>query len=171
VRWKSVIEVIGVMSIVASLIFVGLQIRQSTAIAMDAALASDTTIIIATEELVLENPDVWRRGCLGEPLDPTEQLVFTRLYHVNVIGYFLRWLRANSGVGSSDRSLPVDNVAKNIYRYPGFKHEWDTHGESRRSIPDGAPLEIFRRLVDERVAEYPSFEPEPIANVSRCGLN
>jgi hypothetical protein len=61
VRWKSIIEVIGVMSIVASLIFVGLQIRQSTAIAMDAALASDTTIIIATEELVLENPDVWRR--------------------------------------------------------------------------------------------------------------
>ena len=171
VRWQSVVEVIGVISIVASLIFVGLQIRQSTKAAMDAALSSDTSIVMATEALVLDNPDVWRRGCLAEPLDPTEQLVFARIYHAYVFSYFLRWLRANSGIGSSDPSLPIDNVAMNIYRYPGFQREWDVHGESRHQVKDDAPLQVFRRRVDERVAEYPSFEPEPLSNVSRCGLN
>jgi phage terminase large subunit-like protein len=33
------------------------------------------------------------------------------------------------------------------------------------------PFQRWRALVEARVAEYPAFEPEPIENVFRCGLN
>ena len=168
--WKTAAEVTGVFSIVASLIFVGLEIRQSTRAAIDASLSSDTTIIIDTESLVLSHPDVWHRGCLTALTDPTEQLIYSRIHHAYVFNYYLRWLRSTEGIESASSSLAIDNVAMNIYRYPGFRAEWDAHGASRQQIDDQVPLQIFRRLVDERVEEYPTIEPVPLADASRCGL-
>ena len=125
--WKNAIEAIGVLSIVASLIFVGLEVQQSTRAAIDASLSSDTSIIIDTESLVLSHPDVWRRGCLAELSDPTEQLIYSRIHHAYVFNYYLRWLRSTMGMESSSEQLAVDNVAMNIYRYTGFQAEWDAH--------------------------------------------
>lgn len=168
--WKNAIEAVGVISIVASLIFVGLEVRQSTRAALDASLSSDSSIIIDTESLVLSNPDVWHRGCLAELSDPAEQLIYSRIHHAYLFNYYLRWLRSTMGVESSSGPLAVDNVAMNVYRYPGFRAEWEAHGASRLHVDSQVPLQIFRRLVDERVKEYPTFEPVPLTDVSRCGL-
>ena len=168
--WKNAVEFLGVISIVASLIFVGLEIRQSTKAAIDASLSSDSSIVIDTESLVLAHPDIWKRGCLSELTDATEQLIFSRIHHAYVFNYYLRWLRSTEGIESASGPLSVDNVAMNVYRYPGFRAEWDAHGVSRQHIHDSVPLQIFRRLVDERVKEYPTFEPAPLTDSSRCGL-
>jgi hypothetical protein len=168
--WKNAIEAIGVLSIVASLVFVGLEVQQSTRAAIDASLSSDTSIIIDTESLVLSHPDVWRRGCLAELSDPTEQLIYSRIHHAYVFNYYLRWLRSTMGMESSSGPLAVDNIAMNIYRYAGFQAEWDAHGLSRQHLDDSVRLQVFRQLVDDRVKEYPSFEPVPLSDTSRCGL-
>jgi hypothetical protein len=83
----------------------------------------------------------------------------------------LRWARDIKGLDVSSSDLSIDNLAMNVYRNPGFAREWNAHGASRHHIPDEADMEVFRRLVDARVAEFPAFEPEPLDFSSRCGLN
>jgi hypothetical protein len=170
-KWKQAMEAVGIASIVASLVFVGLEVQQSGKAANDASLASDAAIVAEVESLVTNYPDIWRRGCLGEDLEPTEALVFAHIHHAYVFQYFLRWLRENKGLDVSSAPLSIDNLAMNIYRNPGFAREWEDHGASRHQVPREVDMEVFRRLVNERVAEYPSFEPTPLAFPSRCGLN
>lgn len=164
-------EAVGLVSIVASLVFVGFEIRQSGRAANDAALASDSAIVAEVESLVLDNPDVWRRGCSGEDLEPTEALIYSHIHHAYVFQYFLRWVRDRKGLDVTSAALSIDNLAMNIYRNPGFAREWNAHGASRRHVSKDVDLEVFRRLVNERVAEFPSFEPKPLNYSSRCGLN
>ena len=157
-RWKGTIEAVGLLSVVASLIFVGLEIRQSGRAANDAAMASDSSIIADIESLVLSHPDVWRRGCEGDELDPTDTLIFSHIHHVYTFQYFLRWGRDIKGLDVSSAELSIDNLAMNVYRNPGFAREWNAHGASRHHVPDEADMEVFRRLVDARVAEFPGFD-------------
>ena len=170
-RWKGTIEAVGLFSVVASLVFVGLEIRQSGKAANDAAMASDASIIAEIESLVLSNPDVWRRGCEGDDLEPTEALIFSHIHHAYTFQYFLRWGRDIKGLDVSSADLSIDNLAMNIYRNPGFAREWKAHGASRQHVSDKADMEVFRQLVDHRVAEFPAFEPAPLDFPSRCGLN
>jgi len=169
--WRLYFEVIGVLSIVASLVFVGLQIRQSARAAFEESSVGDAALIVDVESLVMAHPDAWRRGCVGEALDPDDATLFSHIHHAYVFNYYLRWRRATEGVEASSEWLGIDNVAMNIYRFPGFRAEWDAHGAARRHIDSRFPFQVFRQRVDERVAEYPSFEPVPLMDESRCGLN
>jgi hypothetical protein len=169
--WRLYFEIIGVLSIVASLVFVGLQIRQSARAAFEESTVGDAALIVDVESLVLEHPDAWRRGCMGESLEPAEALVFSHIHHAYTFNYYLRWRRATEGVEASSEWLGIDNIAMNIYRFPGFRAEWDAHGEARRQVDDSFPFQVFRQRVNERVAEYPAFEPLPLTDESRCGLN
>lgn len=168
--WKTLIEGLGIISIVGSLVFVGLEVRQSGRAANDASLSSDNANIIATEELVLTHPDVWYRGCVGDPLEPVEEVIFSHIHHAYVFQYFLRWVKEYKGMEVSSAPLSIDNVAMNIHRYPGFRREWDAHGVARRHVPDEVEYQVFRKLVDQRAAEYEAFEPVPLRDDSRCGL-
>jgi hypothetical protein len=49
--------------------------------------------------------------------------------------------------------------------------DWRLHGEWRPHVANFYPFQRWRKLVEARVAGYPGFEPEPIDNVFRCGLN
>lgn len=164
-------QVIGAIAVVASLIFVGLEIRQSGRAANEEGISNDLATVIAAEELVTANPGIWLRGCQGESLSPEEQMVYTHTYHAYEFLYFLRWLRQQKGVHESTDGLAVDNFAMNLYRYPGIQAEWARHAKTRRQVSDDVALHRWWALVERRVAEYPSFEPDPIADPYRCGLN
>ena len=69
-------QVIGIFALVASLIFVGFQVKQTDDIATDDLF--DSIIVNTTElsSLIAENADVWARGCLGEELSYAERIRF-----------------------------------------------------------------------------------------------
>lgn len=170
-NWKVVVEFVGALSIVASLIFVGLEVRQSGRSALDSALSSDAALIVDTEALVLAHPDVWFRGCAGEPLEGPDAVIYSHIYHAYLFQYFLRWVRNDRGMAAASADMAIDNVAMNIHRYPGFRAEWDRHGGARYHVPEDVSLQAFRRAVEERLAEYERFEPAPLDVAGRCGLN
>ena len=170
-RWKLIAEAFGIISLVASLVFVGLEVRQSSRASLEEAFVSSNAILIDTEALVLDHPDVWLRGCMAESLEPAEKVIYSRIHHAYTFSEFFTWARATRGVSEATARIAIDNIAMNIYRYPGFRAEWEAHGLSRQHVDEEARFQIFRRLVDKRVAEYPSFEPVPLTNFSRCGLN
>ena len=62
-------------------------------------------------------------------------------------------------------------AAATIHRNPGLKRLWDNHGKARYHIPDEIPFQRWRVLVDDRLDEFTIFEPVPLRNFARCGLN
>jgi len=75
-NWKDIVEVVGISAIVASLIFVGLQMKQSQEIALSQAfqLRSDTSIEVLLS--TTDNPAYisgTRKGRAGEPLSEDEK--------------------------------------------------------------------------------------------------
>ncbi len=74
------LQIAGQFAVVGSLLFIGLEVRQSKRIALETSVQRDASLIIEREGLVAANPDVWMRGCLGEDLSATDQVHFTRLY-------------------------------------------------------------------------------------------
>ena len=164
------LEIVGILAVVASLVFVGLEIRQSARAAYDESISSDYDAIVNVETAIADNADVWLRGCRAEELSDVDQMKFTRLYTMYEFMYFMRWMRAIDGVGGSVEELALDNMAWNLYRSEGLMREWRLHGAWRPHVPDTAEFHLWRNLVEARVAEFPSFEPTPIDNVFRCGL-
>ena len=89
-------ELVGGVAVIASLIFVGAQVRQNTMSLKTANAQSlaDTALHFST--LLGSNPQValtFNRGLAGDTLDPGEQAQFTYLYHA--------WAR------SAERRLPL----------------------------------------------------------------
>ena len=85
-EWLPVVEMVGIVAVVASLIFVGMEIKQSREISR-----SDWTGVLSAEQisidsLIMEQSEVWWKGCVGDDLSPTERTIFARqfnaVYHV-----------------------------------------------------------------------------------------
>ena len=74
------LEIVGILAVVASLVFVGLEIRQSGRTAYDESLSSDYASIVSVETAIAENADVWLRGCRAEDLNDVDRVTFTHLY-------------------------------------------------------------------------------------------
>ena len=75
-NWKETAELIGIAAIVASLIFVGLQMRQAAEIARAELVSGNLASEIEASAVYIENADIWRRGNAGEDLDANESVIF-----------------------------------------------------------------------------------------------
>ena len=165
------VQAVGVFAVVASLIFVGIEIRQSSRAAVDASLVGDNDVMVSVQELVATNPDAWYRGCRGDRLQPADEVFFTQTFHAYEFLYYFRWLRVERGVTVASAAISVDNMAATIHRNPGLRRLWDDHGKARYHMPDDIPFQRWRVLVDARLDEFAIFEPVPLRNLARCGLN
>jgi len=118
--WKTVAELVGIAAIVASLIFVGLQLRQDRqfALAEDAANFDDTMIEYAS--VIRENREVWLRGLDGAELSQEDQVVFESVAFAvwqKFSGIYRqsRFLYQTSGI------MAARQLAGELYVYPGLR--------------------------------------------------
>ena len=122
--WKDIVELIGIAAIVASLIFVGLEMRQARDIAMsDGALANAANEIERYISLS-ENSDIWLRGNSDEDLNENEQLIFLNLVETAQATEFMEIARLRR-VGADDiaDTLTADFAAF-LYENPGARRVW-----------------------------------------------
>ena len=75
-KFNEVAELVGMVAIVASLVFVGLELRQSREIARADIEASYASASIEMAGLISENSEVWTKGITGKELDESETEVF-----------------------------------------------------------------------------------------------
>ena len=88
-NWKDFAELIGITAIDASLIFVGLQMRQAEVIARSEMNASVLANRIEMHAAIIEHPDIWERGNKGEELEEGEATIFSRqVLIINEEAYF-----------------------------------------------------------------------------------
>lgn len=77
--WKIFAELMGVIAIVASLIFVGKQMQQTQEIAIVEMNASTFANTIEAGSAIIENVEFWVIGNADDELTPGESVIYMRL--------------------------------------------------------------------------------------------
>ena len=75
-NWREIAELIGIAAIVASLIFVGIQLRQDEQIAQAERLATQQILDLEITRFIDERAEVWRKGLAGEEQSENDQISF-----------------------------------------------------------------------------------------------
>ncbi len=128
INWKTVAEFAGISAIVASLIFVGLQLRQEQAIAIVDTYGSVVESNEAVLSLIGEHPDIWEKGLLGDKLSTSDEIVFSGMvravfsHHAHM---FIRFAR----IGPGDPEGIMKDFAYAIYIFPGLRRQWEADNE------------------------------------------
>ena len=130
-------EIVAVISVIATLAFVGLELRMNRQVATTEfnSSAADTTIEISS--LLASHPSVWRRGCIGEELSEDEELVFGSLVQAVDRHFFYRYRRVRDGITAGNEIAWAYRVAWNRVLWPGFDRKWVELKEAGGGIGGG----------------------------------
>jgi hypothetical protein len=107
-----VAQMVAAVAVVASLIFVGVQLQQTNAIARQAELNAELDQVSTNRQMWIENRDVTSllmRGLAGtEPLDAVDSSRFEFWLEEIAYGSYLTWQRVEQGFFPRDRFLRVN---------------------------------------------------------------
>jgi len=165
------LQVIGIFALVASLIFVGFQMKQTQEIGQGEAAANILDSTNAFRNMIIDNAGVWRSGCMGEELSKSDQTIFANIYSSYIATVYWLWLANDIGVIQFDAGTIESAFAANIHRYPGIarigmsKGRWSAEG----SKIDLIGVERFKAAIQARLAELREIEAEPLSDPDWCG--
>ena len=167
------LQVLGMFGIMASLVFVGLQVKQTDVIASVEEQENAIQRHYDMLSLMTEQAEVWQRGCAGEDLGDVELAQFTKLFAVYTNNSFAGWRRVEVRNYRKGRSgFSVNGYAANLHRYPGMaaafrsSREWDKTGFGNNLE---SSYEKFLSLVSERLKKLEEIEPNPNYGIEWCG--
>lgn len=126
VNWKDAAELVGMAAIVASLIFVGLQMRQTRDIALAESGWNSLLSEVETRRPIYEYPDIWAKGNAGEELNPSEAVIYRALItDLNTLQFFKFF---NATLLNNDYAADVAHwdMAGFLYENPGARREWES---------------------------------------------
>ena len=128
--WKDIIEVIGITAIVASLLFVGLQMQQEQEIAITETRSAVTQTISDLAAIIEAAPGTWKRGLDGAELSEEERITFNAMTEAVESHFFHMFLRFGR-LGVNDPEPIARDYAYALYVYPGLRHAYLEEGEYR----------------------------------------
>jgi hypothetical protein len=155
--WKRTAEFVGIPAVVLSLIFVGLQMRQTNDIAY---MELDTTmvgIMVDTAELVATNSEVWVKGNAGEELNTSESAV----YYEMIAAINTRWVVENMHASQLGRPAIADLIRRDwaafLHQNPGARRVWLSREENlikyrQLLAPDAEEFSFWRDTIQSDLA-------------------
>ena len=170
-KWKEGAELIGIAAIVASLVFLGLQIRQTEEVASTEIFIAYQEARKSYERLIIENADVWRRACVGEELTAPEQLIASQIFEAFLNTNYVGWQAARIGVANTSVDERTYAFAANMHRYPGFLEIDKSHREWARlgTAPSTDDTGDYSSAILDRYEQLRELEPEPNTDPRWCG--
>ena len=122
--WADLIEVIGFVAIVASLIFVGVELRQSRSIAIGDGNLANAAIQIEANNAINEYSAIWVAGNNGEPLSEEDTVVFENLVRNKAIHAFMEYARLDQV--EFDEAAEAINAEFSVFLFenPGARQIW-----------------------------------------------
>ena len=125
--WKDIAELIGIAAIVASLIFVGLQMKQAQDIANNERRMLRVSNMIELNNAINENIDIWIKGNSGGQLDEDEAVVYKNLM-INMNDFYFFSARAARDLGNYyGMHATAAEFALLLHRNPGARQIWNSH--------------------------------------------
>ena len=166
------LQLVGMAAVVASLVFVGLQIKQSDEIAMVELLDNAAIRNIELSTLRANHADVWHKACLGDDLSPSEKAIAANIYFSYLQNNWNAWIRVRAtGYGPAQPNYLTDTVAANLHRYSGLRKIAESYRDWRtnNSALDAVNSQIYQDAIVNRLAELERLEPNPEYDVMWCG--
>ena len=121
---RDLIEVIGLVAIVASLIFVGIELRQSRAIAISDGNLSNAEIQIETNNAINEHSAIWISGNSGEVLSADDAVIFHNLVRNKAIHAFMEYARLDQVEFDEAAEAINTEFAIFLFENPGARQIW-----------------------------------------------
>lgn len=166
-EWNEIAELIGIAALVASLLFVGLQIRQEHSIAITETRAALTESAQTIAGLVQENSEIWKRGLDGEELTANDEISFIAMVQAvraHFFNLFLRWER----FGHRDPEEVTRRYAYALYTHPGLRSAFQRQLELQILRDEAFNLpawdDEFRNLVKSKLEQLDATSPPLPAN-------
>ena len=168
---KEIAELVGIAAIIASLIFVGLQIRQSDQqLEQSVAVAEvELNLQIASDErdelaVIFEHADTWVRGNAGEELGSTEAAVYAGLVRARWSSVY--WRRESMLTLGRGGDVAAHDFAWFLHKNPGARRAWeaivDDEVERRNTLIPGIPWESVdgaAQIIREDLAKLDGLKP------------
>jgi len=135
VSFRDLAEIAGFVAVIASLIFVGLELRQSQQVAQTDAGATRATWFFDNRAAINQYADIWLKGNSGAELSDNEALIYSNLirnFHTNN-GFTWRRERA-LGIEGSDYA--ADELAWFLHKYPAARKVWEAYSKDLRAMND-----------------------------------
>ena len=126
VTWEAagvIAEAIGALAVIATLIYLSVQIRENSSAQATNSLWMMTQVFNQTHESILNNPEIARLAAEAKKGELTDEIDVTRLYSLLmpiVNGYYAAWRANKSGHLPQDAYEALIQDSK-ILNYPGFK--------------------------------------------------
>ena len=146
-KFNEVAELVGIVAIVASLTFVGLEMRQAQKIALAEIEAAFVSASIEIERLISDNSEVWARGIADEELDDSDAVVFESI----IVALSNRNWSTQYQMRLLDRNEAADG---NVHRFAAFLHQ--RPGARRAWVEREADMKAYRDALDPWTAKLTS---------------
>ena len=125
VRWKDLVEIIGTVSIIATLVFVGLEIRQNTNAVRSAAVQDISRWSYDATILLVENTDLLEARytpCVSDLSE--EQYIRMRAWYAALLRVQLnRYYQIRLGIIDEQMAASIGGKGA-AYRHPFFAEIW-----------------------------------------------
>ncbi len=152
--WKSYAELMGLTAVIASLVFVGLELRQSHAIAEAEMYSNTLANLIEAHNAVISNAEIWSKGNANEELSPTEEVIYGQLVAITNDRFFFS-VRQQNVLGMEEfRDLDVAQFAGFLYENSRARELW--RSREQRLAKYRGMVRPDERLTSEWVASIES---------------
>jgi len=157
-NWTRILEILGIFSIVGSLIFVGLQMKQDREIA-----AAENVMLVVSDRrewaaLLAENGEIWLAGNSGTSLTGKDELTYRSLAEVLELRYYSAWFRNQRVPGGNPAETFAYLWAQQAVENPGLMQYWRELTEEmalryERLGLEGQPANLWHQTVNEYIDE------------------
>ena len=152
-NWKGIGEFVGMGAIVASLVFVGVQLKQDRDVALAESLQASEASFAGISAMIAEYADVWLKGRNNEELSEAESIVMRQL--VSTL------YRRSRNTAEMRRKLgtpgtaTLRDLAIQLHENAGARRIWEAQTEKEIAyFKTMAPDDVWRRNYrDEVLAE------------------
>jgi len=129
-EWNEIAELIGIVAIVASLIFVGLQMKQSQEIARADRFEQRIANVIEMRNTINEYANIWAKGNSGDELSEIDSIVYRNLLaNKEDFHYFSGRAAENLGNQPGVQANKIQ-FARFLHDNPGAHRDWREEEDS-----------------------------------------
>jgi hypothetical protein len=150
-KFNEVAELLGMVAIVASLIFVGMQLRQSQRIALAEVEVANSAASIELASLLSDHSEVWARGITGEELEGADAEVFDSIMVTLSDNAFSRQQQFRLLGDDGFADAVVHEFAAYLHDRPGSRRAWierEASLKKSRSLLDPVAVDVVSEYVD-----------------------
>ena len=167
-RWKFFAEMIDIGAIVASLIFVGLQMKQAENIARYEFFSGADAPADFVEALKGQE-ETWLKGCADDEMSDAEMLIFLRLTSMHNLARNAQMNRVRLLNLAISSEYPAFRMALDLYSNPGLRKAWTLQANIARRNSAAGGLDSWTAMVERHLEDIEKNLPALLTSGVLCG--